>query len=75
MKIEEGKFYFLKDSFYEEIKDSNLANNKDNGSKRPCYYCRYISIWKSKWTIKSIFNSKYVSNNRKIYRRNVYKER
>lgn len=39
MKIEEGKFYFLKDSFYEEIKDSNLANNKNNGSKRPCYYC------------------------------------
>lgn len=34
IKIEEGKFYFLKDSFFEKMKDSNLANNKDNGNKR-----------------------------------------
>lgn len=39
IKIEEGKFYFLKDSFFEKMKDSNLSNNKDNGNKRPCYYC------------------------------------
>lgn len=39
MKIEEGKFYFLKDCFFEKMKDSNLSNNKDNGNKRPCYYC------------------------------------
>ncbi len=39
MKIEEGKFYFLNDSFFEKMKDNNLANNKDNGNKRPCYYC------------------------------------
>ena len=39
IKIEEGKFYFLKDSFFEKMKDSNLAQNKDNGNKRPCYYC------------------------------------
>lgn len=39
IKIEEGKFYFLKDSFFERMKDSNLVQNKDNGNKRPCYYC------------------------------------
>lgn len=39
MKIEEGKFYFLKDCFFEKMKDSNLSSNKDNGNKRPCYYC------------------------------------
>lgn len=39
IKIEEGKFYFLKDSFFERMKDSNLAQNKDNGNKRLCYYC------------------------------------
>lgn len=37
IKIEEGKFYFLKDSFFERMKDSNLAQNKDNGNKIPCY--------------------------------------
>ena len=39
MKIEEGKFYFLKNLFFEKMKDKNLANNKENGNKRPCYYC------------------------------------
>ena len=39
IKIEEGKFYFLKDSFFERMKDSNLVQNKDNGNKRLCYYC------------------------------------
>ena len=39
MKVEEGRFYFLKDSFFEKMKDTNLSNNKDNGNKRPCYYC------------------------------------
>ena len=39
IKIEEGKFYFLKDSVFERMKDSNLVQNKDNGNKRPCYYC------------------------------------
>ncbi len=39
MKIEEGKFYFLKECFFETMKDANLATNKDNGNKRPCYYC------------------------------------
>ena len=33
IKIEEEKFYFLKDLFFEKMKDSNLAQNKDNENK------------------------------------------
>lgn len=39
MKIEPGKFYFLKDSFFEKVKNKELLQNKSNGNKRPCYFC------------------------------------
>ena len=39
MKIEAGKFYFIKDSFFEKVKDKELLQNKSNGNKRPCYFC------------------------------------
>lgn len=39
MKIRQRYFYFIKDKFLKEIKDINLLNNKENGNKRPCYYC------------------------------------
>lgn len=39
MKIEEGKFYFIKDEFFEIVKDDLLLKNKGNENKRPCYYC------------------------------------
>ena len=39
MKIEEGKFYFIKDEFFKKINDKTMLLNKDNGNKRPCYYC------------------------------------
>lgn len=39
MKIEPGKFYFVKDSFFEKVKDKELLQNKSNGNKRPCYFC------------------------------------
>lgn len=39
MQIEEGKFYFIKDEFFEYIKDKELCKNKTTGNKRPCYYC------------------------------------
>lgn len=38
-KIEKGKFYFIKDEFFNKINVKNLLMNKDNGNKRPCYYC------------------------------------
>ena len=33
MIIEEGKFYFIKDNFFELFKEYNLMENKQNGNK------------------------------------------
>ena len=38
----DGHFYFIKDSFYENLSDCNLMANKGNdveGGGRPCHYC------------------------------------
>lgn len=39
MIIEEGKFYFIKKGFFELFKDYNLMSDKENGTKRPCFFC------------------------------------
>ena len=39
MVIEDGKFYFIKDEFFDVFKDYGLMLNKENGKKRPCYFC------------------------------------
>ena len=39
MEIQAGHFYFIKDEFFEKIKDKELMVNKENGHMRPCYYC------------------------------------
>ena len=39
MQINIGCFYFIKDSFFDIIDDTELMQNKENGNKRPCYYC------------------------------------
>ena len=39
MKISEGFFYFVKDKFFDIVDDRELMQNKENGMKRPCYYC------------------------------------
>ena len=39
MLIEDGKFYFIKDEFFDLFKDYGLMVNKENGNKRPCYFC------------------------------------
>lgn len=39
MKVENGKFYFIKDDFFELFKGYKLMENKENGNKRPCYFC------------------------------------
>ena len=39
MQINIGCFYFIKDLFFDIIDDSELMQNKENGNKRPCYYC------------------------------------
>ena len=39
MVIEDGKFYFIKDEFFDIFEDYKLMTNKENGNKRPCYFC------------------------------------
>ena len=39
MQIKIGYFYFIKDKFFEIIDDEELMQNKENGNKRPCYFC------------------------------------
>ena len=39
MTIENGKFYFIKDDFFKIFNKYQLMQNKENGSKRPCYFC------------------------------------
>ena len=39
MIVEQGKFFFIKDEFFEIVKDKELCANKDRGIKRPCFYC------------------------------------
>ena len=39
MIIEDGKFYFIKDNFFDLFEGYKLMENKENGNKRPCYFC------------------------------------
>ncbi len=39
MEIEKGKFYFIKDEYFKLIEDKELCQNKERGTKRPCFYC------------------------------------
>ncbi len=39
MLIEDGKFYFIKDEFFDIFRGYNLMENKESGTKRPCYFC------------------------------------
>lgn len=39
MDIQKNRFYFIKDEYFEIVKDIEILQNKNNGNKRPCYYC------------------------------------
>ncbi len=39
MQVNVGCFYFLRDEFFSVIDDPEIMKNKENGNKRPCYYC------------------------------------
>ncbi len=72
MQIDIGRFYFIKDSFFDSINDPGLMQNKENGKKRPCYYCfkseKYENI---NWFIPiSTKTSKY----QKIYAHKIEKQ-
>ena len=39
MNIQKGYLYFIKDLYFDKVKDKELLRNKENGNKRPAYYC------------------------------------
>lgn len=76
MKAENGKFYFIKDDFFEKFKDYNLMQNKENGNKRPCYFCFYDEeneniIWFVPITSK-VDKYRKIYENKKQARKAVY---
>ena len=46
MKIEQGKFYFIKDEFFELVKDKELCQNKEKGNKKQAVECfdRFLEL-------------------------------
>lgn len=70
MNIEQGKFYFIKDEFFDLVKDKELCANKEKGRKRPCFYCFkdaknqkliwFIPISSKLEKYKKIYNQKMV---------------
>ena len=76
MKIENGKFYFIKEEFFQLFNQYELMQNKENGNKRPCYFC--FSDLRHKEIIWFVPISSKVDKYKKIYenkrksRKNVY---
>ena len=76
MVVENGKFYFIKDNFFNLFKDYNLMANKENDNKRPCYFCFndpennkiiwFVPISSKVEKYKSIYESKKKSK-KKVY--------
>ena len=78
MVIEDGKFYFIKDEFFDVFKDYGLMENKDGGTKRPCYFCFrdrknkeiiwFVPISTKYEKYKKIYDNKELkSGNRPVY--------
>lgn len=72
MQIDVGCFYFIKDEFFDFIDDKELMKNKENGMKRPCYYC-----FKSKENNKIVWFipvSTKIQKYQKIYNNKIQKQ-
>ena len=75
MIIEDGKFYFIKDEFFDVFKDYGLMIKKENGSKRPCYFCFkdrqdneiiwFVPISTRYEKYKKIYDAKKIKNGKK----------
>ena len=76
MKVENGKFYFIKDKFFDLFKGYKLMENKENGNKRPCYFCfndpeNEAIIWFVPISSK-VDKYKVIYENKKKTRKKVY---
>lgn len=76
MKIENGKFYFIKNEFLDKFANYNLMLNKEDGNKRPCYFCFkdsendniiwFVPISSKVEKYKKIYNAKR-KNRKQVY--------
>ena len=72
MQIQKGYFYFIKDCYYDKVQDKELMKNKENGNKRPYFYCfRDMMIDYLYWFIPI---SSKVSKYKEIYNKKVQKQ-
>lgn len=76
MKVEDGKFYFIKNEFYTLFEGYDLMENKENGHNRPCYFCfndpeKEEIIWFVPISSK-VDKYKRIYENKKKKRREVY---
>ena len=72
MQINIGYFYFIKDLFFEMIDDQELMKNKENGNKRPCYYCFKSKEYED--IISFISVSTKIDKYQKIYNNKIQKQ-
>ena len=76
MIIEDGKFYFIKNEFFILFEEYGLMKNKENGNRRPCYFCFNDSdnpeiIWFVPISSK-VNKYKEIYENKKKSRKKVY---
>jgi len=76
MEIENGKFYFIKDEFFDLFSGYKLMDNKENGNKRPCYFCfKDIEDEEIIWFVpisSKVEKYKAIYENKKTTRKKVY---
>lgn len=76
MKVESGKFYFIKDEFFELFKGYKLMENKESGNKRPCYFCfNDLENQEIVWFVpisSKVEKYKVIYKNKKKTRKKVY---
>ena len=76
MQVESGKFYFIKDEFFELFKNYELMQNKENENQKPCYFCFkdtenpniiwFVPISSKVEKYKRIYDNK-IKNRKKVY--------
>ena len=73
MKVQKGYFYFIKDYYFQVVQDKELMHNKENGVKRPCFYCFKDSKVDGLFWFVPI--SSKVEKYKKIYNRKIEKQK
>ena len=75
-RFEENKFYFIKDDFFHKFKNCELMQNKENGNKRPCFFCFLDKKYKKIiWFVpisSKVEKYKLIYEKKKLKQRRIY---